>query len=58
VIIATGFGEDWDRLQRLRRDAELLLDGLDELGMHQAAAYVSMALDIMREAGPEQLPQG
>jgi hypothetical protein len=56
VIEPSGFGEHWDRLADLSRNAEELLAGLDELGMHQAAAYVSMALDFMRQSGPGTLP--
>jgi hypothetical protein len=56
VINQSGFGEQWDRLKDLSRSAEELLDGLDELGLHQAAAYVSMALDFMRQARPDMLP--
>ncbi|HEX9933247.1 MAG TPA: hypothetical protein VGB08_10435 [Allosphingosinicella sp.] len=56
VNVPIGFGEDWDRLQGLRRDAESVLSGLDELGLHQAAAYLSMALDVIREARPGPLP--
>lgn len=56
MINQSGFGEHWDRLAGLNRSAEELLAGLDELGLHQAAAYVSMALDAMREARPDMLP--
>jgi hypothetical protein len=38
--------------QRLYRDCTTLLEGLDELGLYQAAAYVSMALDVMRRSFP------
>lgn len=58
VIIPTGFGEHWDRLGDLQRAAEQLLDGLDDLGLHQAGAYLSMALDAMRQARPDVLPTG
>lgn len=53
-----GLREEWDRLQDLRREAETVLSGLDELGLHQAAAYLSMAIDLMREARLEPLPTG
>jgi len=56
VIEQSGFGEHWDRLADLSRTAEELLAGLDELGLHQAAAYMSMALDAMRQARPDMLP--
>ena len=58
VIIPTGFGEHWDRLADLQRAAEQVLDGLDDLGLHQAGAYLSMALDAMRQARPDVLPTG
>ena len=56
MINQSGFGEQWDRLKELSRTAEQLLEGLDEIGLHQAAAYVSMALDFMRQARPDMLP--
>ena len=56
MINQSGFGEHWDRLADLSRSADELLDGLDELGLHQAAAYVSMAIDAMRQARPDMLP--
>jgi hypothetical protein len=58
VIDQTGFGEHWDRLADVQRSAEELLSRLDELALHQAAAYVSMALDAMREVRPDPLPSG
>ena len=32
----------------LCRQCEALLDRLDDAGLHQAAAHLSMALDVMR----------
>jgi hypothetical protein len=32
----------------LYREGEDLLDRLDDAGLHQAAAHLSMALDVMR----------
>jgi hypothetical protein len=58
VIIPTGFGEHRDRLGALQAEAEHLLSGLDELGLSQAAAYLSMALDVMRAARPDPLRTG
>lgn len=58
MIVPTGFGEQWDRLAVLERTAEQILDGLDELALHHAAAYLSMALDLMRQARPDALPTG
>ena len=46
------FEEGWDKLRKLHGDALSLLGGLDEIGLYQAAAYVSMALDIMRRQHP------
>lgn len=47
--------EQWERLAELQRTAQTLLAGLDELGLHQAAAYASMALDAMRQSRPDFL---
>ncbi len=58
MIQSGGFGEHWDRLTDLELSAEQVLAGLDGLGIHQAAAYLSMALDVMRRARPDPLPQG
>lgn len=58
MIDQSGFGEHWDRLADVQRSAEELLSRLDELGLHQAAAYVSMALDAMRQTSPDPLPTG
>lgn len=54
----TILSEQWDRLADIERSAERVLDGLDDLGLHQAAAYVAMALDSMRQARPDPLPTG
>ena len=53
-----GIGEHWDRLAELQRTTQRTLSGLDELGLHQAAAYMSMALDAMRQARPDLLRKG
>ena len=50
--------EQWDRLGELQRSAQSLLATLDEAGLHQAAAYVSMALDVMRQSRPDLLRTG
>lgn len=50
--------EQWNRLAELQQTALTLLAGLDELGLHQAAAYTSMALDVMRQSRPEFLQRG
>jgi hypothetical protein len=49
-------GENWERMAELQRAAQTMLSGLDELGLHQAAAYVSMAIDAMRRAPTDRLP--
>ena len=41
-----------DELGELYRTALELLDSLDRLGLLQAAAYLSMALDAMRRRHP------
>ena len=46
------------RLGELQRAALTLLEGLDELGLNQAAAYTSMALDAMRQTRPDFLQTG
>jgi hypothetical protein len=58
VIVPSEFGERWTRLADLTRAAEEVLRGLDDLGLHQPAAYVAMALDAMRAADPDALPTG
>jgi hypothetical protein len=58
VIVPSEFGERWTRLADLTRAAEDVLRGLDDLGLHQAAAYLAMALDAMRAADPDALPTG
>ena len=47
------FQKDWEALERLHRDALALLAGLDGLGLYQAGAFVSMALDVMRRQHPD-----
>lgn len=54
----SGFGHHLDRLAELQHSTQVLLSGLDEIGLHQAAAYVSMALDVMRQAQPDLLRTG
>lgn len=46
-------GEREQSLLRLHGQCRELLAGLDDLGLHQAAAHVSMALDVMRRSFPE-----
>ena len=58
MIEPGGFGEHWDRFADLQLSAERVLAGLDEIGLHQAGAYVAMALDVMRRARPERPPRG
>ena len=58
MISSLGLGPEWDRLAELEQAAGDVLAGLDELGLHQAAAYLAMALDAMRLARPDALPTG
>ncbi len=46
----------WDELVRLHSDALDLLGSLDRLGLFQAGAYVSMAIDVMRRQHPDLDP--
>jgi hypothetical protein len=48
--------ERWDELDRLYRQAVDVLAGLDRLGLYQAGAHLSMALEAMRQRHP-QLPR-
>ncbi len=55
VLVAverTEFEKGWTDLQRLHDEASALLGGLDRLGLFQASAYVSMAIDVMRRQHP------
>ncbi len=55
VAMAAGqidFEESWEELARLHEDALGLLAELDRLGLYQAGAYVSMAIDVMRRQHP------
>ena len=59
TITASDFSsERSQRLSELQRAAQVLLSGLDELGLNQAAAYTSMALDVMRQSRPDLLQTG
>jgi hypothetical protein len=58
MSLPSGFGHHSDRLAELQHATQVLLSGLDEIGLHQAAAYVSMALDVMRQARPDMLRTG
>jgi hypothetical protein len=51
-------GDDWERLGEVELRAQQILAALDELGLHQPAAYVSMALDLMRQARLDLLQTG
>ena len=51
MIAAQTDFDDWsDRLARLYRDAAVVLEGLDELGLYQAGGHLSMAMDAMLQA--------
>jgi hypothetical protein len=58
ITASTLSSEHSERLSELQRVAQTLLSGLDELGLNQAAAYASMALDVMRQSRPDRLPTG
>ena len=59
TITASDFSnERSQRLSELQRAAQVLLSGLDELGLNPAAAYTSMALDVMRQSRPDLLQTG
>jgi hypothetical protein len=58
VVGPSGPGESWERLGEVEWRAQQILCALDELGLHQPAAYVSMALDLMRQARLDLLPTG
>ena len=63
ITASTLSSEQSDRLAELQRSAQELLAGLDELGLSLAAAYTSMALDVMGQSGcdlqdPEPVPNG
>ena len=58
ITVSTLSNEQCERLAELQRSAQTLLSGLDELGLNQAAAYASMALDAMRQFRPEILQRG
>ncbi len=42
----------WEELEQLYRQAVDVLAGLDRLGLYQAGAHLSMALDVMRQRHP------
>jgi hypothetical protein len=44
--------QDWDDLGALYLQAVDLLDGLDRLELHQAAAHLSMTIALMRQRHP------
>jgi hypothetical protein len=48
--------DSWNELDRLYRQAQEVLAGLDRLGLYQAGAHLSMALEAMRQRHP-QLPR-
>ena len=45
--------ESDESLLRLHEQCRELLAGLDTSGLHQAAAHVSMAIDVMRRTFPQ-----
>lgn len=44
--------EKWDELEQLYEQGLTVLAGLDRLGLYHAGAYLSMALEIMRQRHP------
>jgi hypothetical protein len=50
VINPSACGDPWQRLGEIERNVQEILAALDDLGLHQPAAYVSMGLDLMRQA--------
>lgn len=44
--------QGWDELDALYRQALAILEGLDRLGLYQAAAHLSMAIEAMRQRHP------
>lgn len=49
--------ESWNELEGVFRQAEAMLVTLDRMGLYQAGAYLSMAIDAMRQRHPD-LPRG
>lgn len=45
-------GEDWGQLKAIHDDLVLVLQQLDDLELHHAAAHVSTALDSIRRDRP------
>ena len=45
-------GEDWEKLTAIHDDLVSLLQQLDNLELHYAAAHVAMALDSLRRDHP------
>ena len=48
---------NWEELERLYRQAEAMLAELDRLGLYQAGAHLSMAIDAMRQRHPGLLSE-
>ena len=48
--------QGWDDVAELYRKACALLEDLDRLGLYQAGAHLSMAIEAMRQRHP-QLPR-
>ena len=44
--------EKWEELEQLYGQGLTVLAGLDRLGLYHAGAYLSMALEIMRQRHP------
>ena len=50
---APGVARRYERIADLYEVSSLLLDGLDELGLHQASAHVSLAQRLIAKQHPE-----
>ena len=46
------FEEKWEELERLYGQALDLLEGLDRLGLYQAGAHLSLAIEVIRRQHP------
>lgn len=48
--------QGWDEIDELYRQALAILKGLDRLGLYQASAHLSMAIEAMRQRHPHLPP--
>ena len=52
----TELQDGWDELAELYQQAVQLLGALDRLGLYQAGAHLSLALEAMRQRHPNLPP--